>query len=92
MRAKESGWERHVPNKEGIPEILESVKENKLRKLESEKASGPEDFIISTLKSLAEIIIKPPTKIFNLIFTTGIILVQWPNSEIILLFKKRILI
>ena len=59
-----------------------------LKKMNSNKAAGPDGIHSKLMKMCAKGLAKPLTKIFNLSFKTGTIPLKWKLANVVPVFKK----
>lgn len=75
-------------NTDSVPPFMESEIEISIRNLKTGKSPGPDKVTNEMIKAGKDQLIKPLTKLFNLILYRKEIPKSWTLSEIVLLYKK----
>lgn len=80
--------ENNEEEEEEVPEILEWEVEEEIKRLKLGKAPGPDRIDNKIIKDFKKALIRPLTRIFNMILEKGEAPKQWELSEIMLIHKK----
>ncbi|NNK28772.1 MAG: reverse transcriptase family protein, partial [Flavobacteriaceae bacterium] len=75
-------------NEDNVPPIEKDEVELAIRDMKKDKAPGPDEIDIDTIKEAGEPMIRELTKLFNLCLQSHKIPALWKDSELILIYKK----
>ena len=81
---KEREYERELK----LPEITNTLVQNKLKILHEDKSPGPDGIHPKVLKELSPVISKPLAEIIKISLKTGILPEEWKTANITALYKK----
>ena len=69
--------------------ISKEAVENKLKKLDANKANGPDQIPPRVLKELSSVIAEPLTTLFNQSIQEGKVPNDWKNAEVVAIYKNK---